>query len=163
MINIAEGADKFALEAFTRAIALDRANPSLRVEYGSLLSQLASSPKNASDKATLISSAKNELQIAIQLKSDYANGYYNLAKLYESTADYSSAVAAMQQAVNYLDDTTSEYAKAMSELDALKSKLPSTPSTTPTPPVDSTQDAQPQLSEPSPLPSPLPGGPIEVK
>ncbi|TXH02008.1 MAG: hypothetical protein E6P95_00765 [Candidatus Moraniibacteriota bacterium] len=163
LINIAEGSDKFALEAFTRAISLDRANPSLRVEYASLLTQLASTQKNASDKANLISNAKNEFQIAIQLKADYANGYYNLAKLYESEADYSSAVAAMQQVVNYLDNTTTEHAKAVSELETLKSKLPSTPSPTPTQPSDSTQDAERELSEPSPLPSPLPGGPIEVK
>ncbi len=157
LINVAEGSDKFALEAYTRAIALDRANPALRLEFGNLLSQLAKTQKEDVDKSALLSRAQVEFQTAIQLKSDYVNAYYNLAKLYEAESDYVGAVTAMQQVLKYLDDTSSEHAKASSELDILKSKLPkSTP--TPSPLPESTSE----LTAPSPLPSPIPGGPIEL-
>jgi tetratricopeptide (TPR) repeat protein len=159
LINVAEGSDKFALESFAKSISLDRANPALRLEFGNLLSQLGNNQTSAADKATFLSRAKIEFQTAIQLKKDYVNAYYNLAKLYEAEADYPNAVTSMQQVLKYLDETSAEYARASSELDILKSKLPKS---TPTPTPSSTPATDSTLTDPSPLPSPLPGGPVEL-
>jgi len=159
LINVAEGSDNFAIEAYNRAVSLDRANPLLRLEFGNLLNQLSSKATLEREQLTLRSRAKSEFQTAIQIKSDYVNGYYNLAKLYETESDYVSAVSAMQQVLKYLDQTSEEYAKASSELEILKSKLPKS---TPTPSPDNL-DTESELSDPSPLPSPLPGGPVELQ
>lgn len=158
LINVAQDSDRFALDYYSKAISLDRANPLLRLEYGNLLSQLAITKTGAADKAALRGRAKAEFQTAIQLKSDYASAYFNLAKLYESETDYPSAVLAMTQAVKYLDPSGTDYAQASTELDNLKTKLPPQ-SPTPTPPPT---DSSSELTPPSPLPSPLPGGPVEL-
>lgn len=154
LINVAEGSDRFSLDYYAKAVSLDRANPLLRLEYGNLLSQLAQTQKEATGAGALRGRAKAEFQTAIQLKSDYANAYFNLAKLYEAESDYQSAVTSMQQVVKYLDPSSADYSQAVAELETLKTKLPKA---TPTPAPTT------ELTEPSPLPSPLPGGPIELQ
>ena len=53
LINVADNAETFALESYTKAIALDRANPSLRLEYANLLAQIADSKKTTIESAIL--------------------------------------------------------------------------------------------------------------
>lgn len=160
LINVADQADRFSLDYYANAISLDRANPLLRLEYGNLLSQLSIAQESGSRKAELAQRAKTEYQTAIQLKPDYANAYFNLAKLSESEGDYPSAVTAMSQVVKYLDPSTTDYAQAVAELETMKAKLPkATPTPAPEPNIPS---ATTELTEPSPLPSPLPGGPLEL-
>lgn len=160
LINVASGADSFAVQAFSRALTLDRANPTLHLQYANLLSQLAQTQKEATVSSALRSQAVSEMQTAIQLKNDYANAYYNLAKIYETAKDYPSAIIAMENAVKYLDPNSSDYGLATSELETLKNKqspTTPTPSGSPQPsPKSST------LTEPSPLPSPIDGGPVEI-
>lgn len=158
LINVAEGADTLAIEYYGRAIALDPANPLLRVEYGGLFHQLASATKDDSLKLNYYSRAKSEFQTAIQLRPNYSNAYYNLSKVFESEKDITNAYLAMQKAVSNLDTSSPEYDSAVLELESLKSKLPK--STTPTTQPSSNKDGE--LTTPSPLPSPLPGGPIEI-
>ena len=117
------------------------------------------SAESEQPKSTYLDRAQNEFQTAIQLKPDYGNAYYNLAKLLESRGKYEEAVAAMAQVVRYLDASSSDAARATAELDTLKTKVPvktPAPSSSPTP-APSTE-----LTTPSPLPSPLEGGPIEL-
>lgn len=156
LINVAEGSENFALEAYNRAIYLDRANPTLRLEYAGLLSQLAAQQSVATTSATYRSRAINEAQTAIQLKSDYANAYYNLAKLYEAAGDKAKAVAALEAILRFLDQNSSEYTQVKNEL----ANLSSAPTTSPTPSPAPTQN--PTLTTPSPLPEPLDGGPIDL-
>lgn len=146
LINVAEGADKFALEYYGRAVALDPANPLLRVEYGGLFYQLQD-----------YSRAKAEFQTAVQLRPTYANAYYNLSKVQETEGDYQNAYLSMQKVIANLEAESPQYSTALSELEALKAKLPKTvPSPSPSP------SAEGELTTPSPLPSPLPGGPLEL-
>ena len=152
LINVAEGSDKFAIESYNRAINLDRANPSLRVDYAGLLSQLASSQKEATLSASYRSRAISELQTAIQLKNDYANAYYNLAKIFESANNQELAIQALQETQKYLPSDSNEYSRLTSEIEALKNKKS----------TDKTSPTSDTLATPSPLPSPINGGPVSL-
>ena len=160
LINVAGGADQYAIDNYARAVSLDPASPALRVEYGGLFYQLASSTSSdkPEEKQALLARAYQEFTTAVQLKPDYANAYYNLSKVLESSGNIAGAHQAMQKVVALLDPTTTDYATATQELDSLEARLPATSSATlvETPSDETT----PEISEPSPLPSPLPGGPI---
>lgn len=158
LIGIAEGSDQFSIQSYSQAITLDPANPGLRVEFGGLYYQLALTQKKPADRNILLSRAVQEFQVAIKLKKDYANAYYNLAKALELAENYSDAVLAMQQVVAYTDPASADYQKAISELEVIKAKVPKAAApATPPPTQESTE-----LSTPTPLPSPIPGGPIEI-
>ncbi|KKU46848.1 MAG: hypothetical protein UX62_C0005G0008 [Microgenomates group bacterium GW2011_GWA2_46_7] len=157
LINVAKGSDRFALDYYARAVALDAGNPALRVEYGGLFYQLGLSVAEKPDKATYFVRAASEFTIAIQLRPTYANAYYNLSKVLETQGDIPNSYLAMQKVVANLDSSSSEYSTALSELDALKTKLPP-----PTPRPSPASVESSELTSPSPLPSPLPGGPIDL-
>ena len=162
LINVGEGADKFAIDSYAQAVALDPGNPSLRVEFGGMLYQLAGSSKKPEDQARLYGRAQSEFQTAIQLKPNYPNAYYNLAKLLESQGDYQNAVLSLQKSISLLGPDSLDLGKANSELIELQAKLKK-PSPTPSGAlVSQTSDNNPSLVEPSPLPSPLAGGPVEL-
>lgn len=161
LINVAQGADKLALTAYTQAISLDRANPTLRTEYGGLLTQLSQIATDSDQSNSYASQAISEYQTAIQLKYNYSNAYYNVAKLLESQGHYKEAITAMQQAIKYLDPNSSDYTQASNELDNLVSAHPATSSSTATEPSEPDKPAEP-LATPTPLPSPINGDPIEL-
>jgi tetratricopeptide (TPR) repeat protein len=157
LINVAEGADKFAVDYYGRAVSLDPGNPLLRVEYGGLFYQLGAAAKEEAVKKAYLARAQSEFQTAIQLRPTYANAYYNLAKLLETVGDYGNAYLTMQKVVANLDPASSEYASALSELEVLKTKVPKSAAS----PVPSATVSG-ELATPAPLPSPLPGGPLEL-
>lgn len=154
LIGVAENADQFAIAAYNQAVVLDPGNPSLRVEYGGLLYQLY---QKDNSRTELLSQATQEFKTAIQLKSDYANAYYNLSYALAASGNFQSAYEAMASAVASLDPSSPDLEKATKEMEALKAKIPKT-SPTPTPTIDQGQD----LSIPTPLPSPMPGGEIPL-
>jgi len=135
LVNFAEGADQFSQAAYIRAIQLDPANPSLRLELGGLL--------YSQDQ---YDSAIDRFQEAIQLKSDFANAYYNLANAYQQQTKPLEAYQAMQQAVALVPADSPDFTKAQEELEKLESQLPKAPA-----PAD--KEPQPtKLIEPSPPP-----------
>jgi tetratricopeptide (TPR) repeat protein len=158
LINVAQGADQFALDTYAQAVALDPGNPALRVEFAGLLYQLAQTTKKTEDQPALFARAQSEFQTAIQLKPDYAGAYYNLSKLLETTKDYQNSYLAMQKAISLLGPDNPDLGRATAELETLKGKLPKP---TPSPSASSKPESS-DLATPSPLPSPLPGGPIEL-
>lgn len=156
IINVATDAETYAINAYARAVALDPANPALRVEYGGLFYQLATSVKDKTLADTYLSRAIQEFQTSAQLKANYANAYYNLSKALETGGNIQGAYSAMQQVIINLDTASADFSTASSELEALKARLPA-----PTPTPEAAANGAPsELTEPSPLPSPLPGGPI---
>lgn len=162
LINVAEGAEKQALDHYALAVRLDPANPALRVEYGGLYYQLAQAAEDdPSTFRNLINSAIQEFRLATSLKPDYANGWYNLSRAYEAGGELTLAYQAMQQTVASLEPESQDLTTATSELATLKSRLPS-PSPSPSAPSTPSASSPPTISEPEPLPSPLPGGPIEL-
>lgn len=179
LINVAQGSDNFAAEAYATAINLDPANPILRIEYGGFFYQLAQTPisqlnqqnqnqqnnqqltpeQEEAVRQNLLQNALQQFQMAIQLKPDFANGYYNLAKALELGGNIQGAYQAMQQVIATLPKDAPDYEKALTELSDLQAKLPNEEQQVQEP-VTAEEDTT--LTEPSPLPSPLPGGPITL-
>jgi len=175
LINVGTGADQFALESYAQAVKLDPASPTLRIEYGGLLYQLALAQKEDKAKqSSYLAQAQNEFQTAIQLKPDYANSYYNLAKLLESVGDFNNAYLVLQKAISLLGPDNPNLGKATSELDTIKTKMEKTnPKSSPTESLNNTKEIVPAtnvpvseestISTPSPLPTPLEGGPVDLR
>ncbi|MBT7915607.1 DUF627 domain-containing protein, partial [Candidatus Bathyarchaeota archaeon] len=158
LINVADGAEDLAINNYAQAITLDPANPSLRIELGGIFYQLASTVEDRDTANSYLIRAVEEFSTATQLKSDYANAWYNLAKAYELADNIELAYQAMQQAIASLDVNSPDLDLATQELSTLKAKLPS-----PTPSADTqTRRDTDTLTTPSPLPSPISGGPIEL-
>ncbi len=156
LINVASGAEAYAIESYSRALSLDRANPSLRVEFAGLLSSVAEIEKNASISGNLRARAVTELQTALQLKKDYGNAYYNLAAVLEKSGQQSSAIVALEETLKYLQTDSQDYLRVKAELETLKSTNPqNTPKSTNVAPSS-------ELSSPTPLPNQIDGGPINL-
>ncbi|KPJ71051.1 hypothetical protein AMJ51_00200 [Microgenomates bacterium DG_75] len=147
LINFAQGADQWAIAAYRQAIVTDPINPRIRLNLGGLFYGFQN-----------YEAATRHFQNAVDLKPDYANGYYNLAATYREREMYPEAYLAMQTVVNLIPADTPDYQKAVSELDELAKKLP-TPEEV-TPPEE--EEVEPVLTEPSPLPSPVIEPPIEL-
>ena len=167
LINVAEGSDKFAVDAYAQAVTLDPANPTLRIEYGGLLYQLIGLSKDQKEQAALFGRAQNEFQTAIQLKPDYPNAYYNLAKLLEMAKDYENSYIVMQKAISLLGPDNPNLGQANAELEAIKAKVPKTtpapsakPSASPAPVGE--ENPETSIQTPAPLPSPIDGGPLDI-
>lgn len=161
LINVAEGADQFAVNSYAQAVSLDPGNPALRVEFGGLLYQLSEISKDDKQKGNYLSRAIEQFSLAVELKRDFPNAYYNLSKALELQGDIVNAHVAMRQVVTYLDPGSPDYPTAVREVERLQTLLPSTPTPTPTE-SDQGLSAGRDLVEPSPLPSPLPGGPLDL-
>jgi len=148
LINFAQGADQWAIAAYQQAVVNDPVNPRLRVDLGGLFYALGNYDE-----------AQKIIRIAVDLKPDYANGWYNLAAAYREDKKYQQAYQAMQQTLALVPTDSADWQKAKQELDELAKKLPSpTPTPTGTPP----EKQQEQLSKPQPLPSPVVQPPIEL-
>lgn len=147
LINFAQGADQWAIAAYQQAVITDPINPRIRLNLGGLFYSLQN-----------FESATRQFQNAVELKPDYANGYYNLAAAYRERKMYQEAYLAMQNVLNLIPLDSDDYQRAKSELDELAQKLPTPEEVTPT-----EEEAEtPVLTEPSPLPSPKIQPPIEL-
>ncbi len=109
--GVAQNAQTFALDSYGRAIQKDPYNPLLRLAVGGIYYQ-----------------AKNyDLAIrfytdAVQLKPDFANGWYNLAIAFRDKGDTNSAVAAVEKTISLVDPKSEDYKVATAFLAELKSK-----------------------------------------
>ena len=144
LINLADGADQWTIAAYTQAIQLDPANPQLRVELGGVYYSLGN-----------FDQAIKSFESSIQLKSDWANSYYNLAAAYREKKMYPEALQAMRVVTQLVEPTSEDFQKAQNEVTAIEKLIPSP---TPTPTGTSTNPAKPtgsaQLTTPTPIPSP---------
>ncbi|MBP9670536.1 tetratricopeptide repeat protein [Candidatus Woesebacteria bacterium] len=131
LIGVAAGSETFTVDNYAKAVALDPSNPALRLDFGSVFYQLATTTQDEKERVSFYSRAITELQMAIQLKPDYTNAYYNLAKVYESAKDYDNAYLNMQKTLTYLGSNNSEFGRISTELEAIKSKLKTPPQTSP--------------------------------
>ncbi|MBP7832155.1 MAG: tetratricopeptide repeat protein [Candidatus Levybacteria bacterium] len=108
LIGVGQGADQFAVATLNQAIALDPNNPILRVELGGIFYQLQQ-----------YEAAQNQFQIAINLKPDFANAYYNLGKALESKEDLQGAVIAYQAAASLLPADSEDRKRLEAEMEVL--------------------------------------------
>lgn len=148
LINFAQGADQWALAAYQQAIITDPINPRLRLDLGGLFYALGNYDE-----------AQKIFRTVVELKPDYANGWYNLAAAYREDQKYQQAYQAMQQTLALVPADSADWQKAKSELDELEKKIPK-PSPTPSPEAQVKQEEK--LTKPQPLPSPVLEKPIEI-
>lgn len=81
LIGVGENAEQFAIASLQQSIRLYPYNPRLYIALGGIFYQLG-----AYDQAI------NQFQIAVSLKQDYANAYYNLGHAYEAKGDMQNAL-----------------------------------------------------------------------
>jgi len=161
LINVAQGAEEFAIQYIGQAIAKDPANPLLRIEYGGLFYQLSQLVEDEETQVNLTDQAITQFQTAIRLRPTYANAYYNLANAFDKKGSYRLAYQAMTQALANLEPDSPDYQTAQNQLLELERKLPQAPAQQPAE-VAPQQPGESQLQQPAPLSSPLPGGPVEL-
>lgn len=110
--GVAQNALLFSLDSYGKAIFLDSLNPLLRLNVG----------------GTYYAIKNYDLAIrfftdSINLKPDYANGYYNLSVAYRDKGDLQSALVAAQKVVELVDKNSPDYKVATDYLSDLKSKV----------------------------------------
>ncbi len=112
LINFAQGADSWTISAYQQTIALDPANPSLRLALGGVYFSLQKWDE-----------AISSFEQTASLKPNFANGYYNLAAAYREKQDFEKAVWAMETTLSLVPKDSDDWNKANAELEALKKKL----------------------------------------
>lgn len=112
LIGFGQNAQDFSVLAMQQAIALDPSNPQEYIALGGIYYQLGQ-----------WDDAQRQFQIAVNLKPDFANAYYNLGHALEQKGDLVNAKVAYQT-VQTLVATDQQSLKQISqELDALQAKL----------------------------------------
>ena len=131
LIGIASEAPSWTIAAYQKAMSLDPVNPVLRLDLGGVYVGMKD-----------YDNALQQFTAAVTLKPNYANGYYNFANVFKLKGNTKEAKATLQQVLDLLPSTSSEYQKVSQEITALDT--PTLPAqTTPTTPV-----IVPQLSIP---------------
>lgn len=122
VLNAVQGADVWTISSYQRAIQLDPANPTYRLNLGGVYYSL----QKYNDAGNLFSQA-------VSLKADWANAHYNLAWASYQLKDYQQAASEMQNVLKLLDkkQNPNDYAKAQKELEQFKSKIPQETQTAP--------------------------------
>ncbi len=136
--GVAQNALVFALDAYGRAIFQDPLNPLLRLNVG----------------GTYYAIKNYDLAIrfftdSINLKPDFANGYYNLSVALRDKGDLNSALLAAQKVVELVDKNSPDYKVATDYLNDLKNKV--SPPTPEQPPAAQTTGALQQKELPKVL------------
>lgn len=134
LIGFGQNADKFAVLTNQQAIALDPSNPQQYVNLGGIYYQLG-----------MYDDAIRQFQIAIQMKPDYANAYYNAGHALEAKQQYTQALSVYDVVKQLVSKDTNSSKQIAAEMDALKKKVEeqnsnvagatTTAETTPTPSV----------------------------
>lgn len=110
--GVAENATSFALDSYGRSIALDPFNPTLRLNAGGVYYSL----KNYDLAIRFFSDS-------VQLKPDFANGYYNLSVALRDKGDLQNAQKAAETVLSLLDPKSPDYKTASEYLTDLKTRI----------------------------------------
>ena len=108
LIGIATDAPSWSIAAYQQAITLDPVNPVLRLDLGGVY--IGQKDYN---------NALQQFTAAITLKPNYANGDYNLANVLKLTGNTKEAKTALQNVLDLVPTTSTEYQKVMEEIKAL--------------------------------------------
>lgn len=112
--GVAQNALVFSLDSYGRAIFQDPLNPVLRVNVGGVYYAI----KNYDLAIRFFTDA-------INLKSDYANAYYNLSVALKDKGDLANAQAAAEKLLTLLDKDSQDFKVASDYLNDLKNKAAS--------------------------------------
>ncbi len=162
IINLAQGADSFAVQSYRQRIALDPNNPSGYLGYGGLLLSLKQLPE-----------AEASFRQAISLKPDLANAHYNLAVVLREAKKDKEAYEELKIVSSLLPPDSEDGKKVKKEMEELEKLLPpseTTPSANLKKPANATNTTDTEVKKATPssinnLPSPVPtislAGPTE--
>lgn len=84
-----------AEETYKRALELEPLNPNFYLKLGQIKEALAVSKKEENEKKQLIGEARDLFQKSIDLKKDFAPGYYDLALTQEALGELDNAINSM--------------------------------------------------------------------
>ncbi len=158
LIPLATDADKFAIQTYTQAIALDPINPNLRVSLGGIYYS-----RKDYDNAVRV------FELATLAKPDHANAHYNLAFALRERGqkgDLDRSIQEMTTVLSLVDKNSNDYDIAKKALEDLQAKKKAetaqgTELTAPKeekpviqPPLELPSESQPPESPLSPTPSP---------
>lgn len=110
--GVAQNALQFALDSYGRAVQLDPLNPILRLTVGGIYY----STKNYDLAVRFFTDSVN-------LKPDYANGYYNLSIALRDKGDLKNAQATAEKMVSLVDPKSPDYKIATDYLKDLKDRI----------------------------------------
>lgn len=112
LIGFGQNAEQFAVQASQQAIALDPNNPQEYINLGGIFYQLGQ-----------YENAQNQFQIAVRLKPDFANAYYNLGHALENKADLEGAMQAYQTVKTLVGNDKEALAKVNSDIEMVQKKM----------------------------------------
>jgi tetratricopeptide (TPR) repeat protein len=112
LIGFGQNADKFAILTDQQAAALDPNNPQQYIDLGGIYYQLG-----------LYDDAIRQFQIAINLKNDYSNAYYNLGHALEAKGDLQNGLAAYQAVKTLVANDKDNTKKITDEIRILQEKI----------------------------------------
>lgn len=151
LIGISQNADQFAIASLQQAILLDPYNPQLYIELGGIYYQLKQ-----------YDAAQNQFQVAVNLKPDLANAYYNLGHSLESKGDLTQALAAYQAVEQLTREDKESNDKIKAEISALQAKVGSAGAAAQSTAPQSPTTAQPPLELNTPSTEINPGTQVDV-
>ena len=157
LIGFAQSADQFAVFSAQQAVQLDPVNPLERLNLGGIYYQLGQYDLAIQEFATVTN-----------LKSDFANGHYNLGHAYEAKGGAANLQAALNEYItvrNLVDQNSDDYKNIQNEITALQKKIPGqgTADTSTTPaPSDTTQEPLKVATPSSALPTQKPPVTVEA-
>ena len=138
IMPFAQGADQFAIQTYTQAVALDPINPNLRISLGGVYYALGRYDE-----------AIDAFKLAVLSKPDLANAHYNLAIAYRDKKDYDNAITEMNNVISLLPVDSTDYNLAKSTLEAIQKSKPAETETDTTEAQNlTTPQAQEQLIQP---------------
>ena len=136
--GVAENALVFSLDSYGRAILQDPLNPQLRVSVGGVYYAVKS-----------YDMAIRFFTDSINLKPDFANGYYNLSVALRDKGDLTNAQALAEKLLTLLDPASPDYKTAGDYLADLKAKTQAAAEVTGSPPQPPAATASGALQEES--------------
>lgn len=113
VMPFASGADQFAIQTYTQAIALDPTNPNLRISLGGVYYALGR-----------FDDAIDAFKLAVLAKPDLGNAHYNLAIAYREKKNFDSAITEINTVLNLVKKDSPDYNLAKTTLDELEKNKP---------------------------------------
>lgn len=135
LIGTADGAHQWTTASYVEQIKTDPSNPAPRFSMGTMYRQIGND-----DQALKL------FEQAVQLKSDYANAYFNMADIYKKKGDKQSEFAMLQATLSLITPEQNGYQTVKSRYDELQAELAK---------PESDKKAAPTPT-PKPTPSPTP-------
>lgn len=142
VMSFAQGADQFAIQTYTQAVALDPVNPNLRIALGGIHYALGQ-----------YDSAIESFKLTTLAKPDLPNAHFNLGVAYRDKKDYTNALAEMNATLALVDKESADYKTVKDEIDKLEPLVKE---------IQAASTKQGTLTAPQKAPEPVVQPPIEL-